>query len=102
MAAVAIAPTSALPVVGVLGSAAAVTAAIVALALRREDPHSLPGPGPLALAGAASGLLLGCCSPLTRPLAGSASVLGVALMPSVLAALWAASSRSFTLVSSRS
>ena len=90
VAAVAVALNLGVQAVGVLGAAAAVTALIVALALRREDPHSLPGPGALALAGAASGLLLGLLLTADSTIRwGSGWVLGVALMPSVLAALWA-------------
>jgi hypothetical protein len=90
VAAVAVALNLELHVVAVLGAAAAVTGALIALALRREDPHALPGPGALALAGAACGLLLGLLLTADSSIQwGSAWVLGVALLPSVVAALWA-------------
>jgi hypothetical protein len=78
------------PVLAVLGAAAVATALTVALALRHEDPHLLPGPAALALAGAASGLLLGLLLTADSTIRwGTAWVLGVALVPSVVGALWA-------------
>jgi hypothetical protein len=78
------------PVLVVLGAAAAATLAAVVMAALREDPDASPGPGALAFAGAASGLLLGLLLTADSTIRwGSAWVLGVTLVPSVLAALWA-------------
>jgi hypothetical protein len=86
---VAVALNLAAPVLEVLGVAAAVTVAAVVAASLREDPDAQPGPGALACAGAASGLLLGLLLTADSSIEwGTAWVLGVALLPSVLAALW--------------
>jgi hypothetical protein len=74
----------------VLGTAAVAISAVVAVAALREDPDADPGPAALACAGAATGLLLGLLLTADSTIAwGMAWVLGVALVPSVLAALWA-------------
>jgi hypothetical protein len=88
--AVALALNLGAPALGVLGTAAVAISAVVAVAALREDPDADPGPAALACAGAATGLLLGLLLTADSTIAwGMAWVLGVALVPSVLAALWA-------------